>query len=335
MSIITRDQVWMERALQVAASGLGTVQPNPMVGAVIIYQNRIIGEGWHQQYGEAHAEVNAINSVKDKNLLPLSTLYVNLEPCSHFGKTPPCADLIIKSQIPKVVISTLDPNKKVAGKGIAKLEKAKIFVKQNILAEEAIQLNKRFFTFHIKKRPYIILKWAETLNGLMDIERKREDSPENYWITNPELRILTHKMRNEEQAIAIGYNTFINDHPQLTNRLYGSHQLQRFIFSNNEETEEVENFTFLPSNPEKALQILFEKNIQSIIIEGGKKTLEQFLAANLWDEAIVLTGDQVWENGIHAPKINLNFDRQVNILTNKLTHYNNFSTSFFKDYLSS
>lgn len=297
------DSVWMDRALQIAALGLGRVQPNPMVGAVIVHENKIIGEGWHMKYGEAHAEVHAIRSVKEKALLKNSTLYVNLEPCSHYGKTPPCAELICKHEIQRVVISNVDPNDKVKGKGIQQLKDNGIQVTTQILSHEGIKLNKRFFTFHLLKRPYIILKWAETKNGFMDITR--DQSPVNYWITNPELTIFSHKLRNEEQAILIGYNTYLNDNPRLTNRLFGTHQPFPFVCSHDVFKTPPTRFTVIPSQIPELLNELYVRNIQSVVIEGGKKTLMQFIESGLWDETIIFQGDQFWESGLESPKIPL------------------------------
>lgn len=326
------DEFFMRRCLQLAASGLGCVQPNPMVGAVIVHQNKIIGEGWHQKYGQPHAEVNAIRSVKEQQLLPESTLYVNLEPCSHFGKTPPCADLIIENKIPKVVIACADPNKKVSGKGIQKLLEAKVEVVQNVLLSDAIKLNKRFFTYHILKRPYIVLKWAETADGFIDLERNG-GTTETYWITNTTLRVLTHKMRNEEQAILVGYNTYINDKPQLTNRLYGTHQPQRFVsVSNKTDVSINKDFTILPDSPKELLQKLYEMKIQSVVIEGGAKTLERFIEQSLWDEAIVLRGACCWNKGVRAPRLQGEVVGQKDILDNQMVFYRNADNQLYKHY---
>ena len=207
----------MQRCIQLAKSNMGTVAPNPMVGCVIIEKDEIIGEGFTSAYGGPHAEVNAIESVRDKSRLVNATLYVSLEPCSHFGKTPPCADLIIKHNIPNVVIGAKDPHEKVAGNGISKLENAGCNVREGFLEEECIRLNRRFFTYHQKKRPYIILKWAQSGDGLIAPGSElRGSNPEPYWISHPYSQQLVHQWRTQEQAILVGTNTVLEDDPQLT-----------------------------------------------------------------------------------------------------------------------
>lgn len=297
---MTRDEMYMSRCLQLAALGLGKVQPNPMVGAVIVHHDKIIGEGWHRQYGQGHAEVNAFASVTQPELLKESTMYVSLEPCSHFGKTPPCADAIIRHGIPKVVIGTVDSNAKVNGGGIKKLQDAGIEVVTGVLAEQCKELNRRFFTYHEQKRPYVILKWAMTRNGYMDIDRQQQPDGQ-YWITNPELKTIVHQWRSEEDAILIGYNTMVNDKPQLTTRLFPGKDPQRFVCQRNPESSETAYYHALPENPAEALQQLYEQKIQSVIVEGGRKTLQRFIDSQLWDEARILIGNQLWESGVKAP----------------------------------
>ena len=297
---MTCDEVYMSRCLQLAVLGLGKVQPNPMVGAVIVHQDKIIGEGWHRQYGQAHAEINAFASVKQPDLLKESTMYVSLEPCSHFGKTPPCADAIIRYGVPKVVIGTVDSNAKVNGGGIKKLQDAGIEVVTGVLADQCKELNRRFFTFHEQKRPYVILKWAMTRNGYMDIDRQQNPDVQ-YWITNHELKTLVHQWRSEEDAILIGYNTMVNDRPQLTTRLFPGKDPQRFVCQSNSENSEATYYHALPQNSAEALHQLYEMKIQSVIVEGGRKTLQRFIDSGLWDEARILIGDQLWESGVKAP----------------------------------
>lgn len=297
------DERYIRRCIELAQKGLGNVQPNPMVGAVIVYNGQIIGEGYHQKYGEPHAEVNAINNVADKSLLRQSTIYVSLEPCSHYGKTPPCADKLIEVGIPRVVIGSTDPNEKVNGKGIAKLRAAGTDVTVGVLKEECDELNKRFFTYHLRRRPYVILKWAQTADGYMDIDRTANPDGK-YWITNDKVKVLTHRWRSDEQAILIGYKTYLNDRPQLTTRLWPGKSPARYIACRNPESAEpVDGFTLVSEEPEAALQRLYDDKMQSVIIEGGRKTLDRFIASGLWDEARILTGDQTWGAGTKAPEL--------------------------------
>lgn len=319
----------MFRCLELAKNGLGNVAPNPMVGCVIVLNNKILGEGYHQQFGEAHAEVNAINSVKNKELLPLSTLYVNLEPCAHVGKTPPCADLIIKNNIKKVVIGCLDTYSEVAGKGIERLKNAGIEVVVGVLKNESLELNKRFFMFHNKKRPYIILKWAETKDGFIDVDR--ECNKIDNWITSPLSKKLVHKWRSEEAAIMIGTNTALNDNPQLNVREWMGKNPIRIVLDlklrlpeelhlfdktiptlvfNYEKESTEKNLEFIQltySKPliSQCLEVLHKKNILSVIIEGGAMLLESFINENVWDEARVFIGDKIFEKGLKAPNTNL------------------------------
>lgn len=316
------DQLFMQRALELARLGMGRVSPNPMVGCVIVHQGEIIGEGYHEQYGGPHAEVNAVNSVQDQSLFPQSTVYVTLEPCSHFGKTPPCADLLVKHKVGRVVICNEDPNPLVAGKGIEKLRNAGIPVELGLLKEEGTFLNRRFFTSFTKKRPYVILKWAQTADGF--VARKNYDSK---WISNPYSRQLVHRWRSEEDAILVGKNTVKYDNPSLTTRdWYGKNPLRVFIDGRLEldqqlhlfdgavetlcftqkEKESRANLTFIQQQSVTAESILAElqqRKVQSLIVEGGSSTLQQFIDANLWDEACVFTAPTTFEEGITAPKI--------------------------------
>ncbi len=308
-----KDQLYMQRCLELASNALGRTYPNPVVGSVIVYQDKIIGEGFHKRAGEPHAEVIAINSVKDKSLLPNSTLYVNLEPCSHYGKTPPCANLIIKWKIPRVVIGTIDTSAKVSGKGIEKLKAAGIDVKVGVLEKQSRWINRRFFTFHEKKRPYVILKWAQTADGFIDRVRTDNIRKSNI-ITSRWARTLVHKWRSQEQAIAVGTNTVINDNPQLTVRLwYGNNPIRicldtkgripanSRIFDNSAQTICLTQKEF--RNPHTLLNHLYSINIQSIIIEGGTKFMESFLKQNLWDESRIFISKSLFLSGIKAPEI--------------------------------
>ncbi|MDN3677939.1 bifunctional diaminohydroxyphosphoribosylaminopyrimidine deaminase/5-amino-6-(5-phosphoribosylamino)uracil reductase RibD [Flavobacterium paronense] len=325
-------QKYINRCIQLAKNGLGTSYPNPLVGSVIVYNNEIIGEGWHRKSGEPHAEVNAINSVKDKSVLEKATIYVSLEPCSHFGKTPPCCDLIIKHKIPNVVVGTIDPNSKVAGAGIQRLIEngAKVIV--GILEKECNELNKRFFTFHQKKRPYIILKWAESQDGF--IAPLTKDKKEPVWISNEFSRQLVHKWRSEEQAILVGTNTVLDDNPKLdvrdsfgenpirivldkNGRISKNHyvkdeQIKTIIITEQENLTSsenciYENAIFDIQLTKKIADILYKYGIQSILIEGGRQTLQTFIDDNLWDEARVFVGNVHLKNGIKSPILNENF----------------------------
>lgn len=329
-------EIYIKRCLQIAENGLGVTRPNPMVGSVIVYNNKIIGEGFTSEYGENHAEVNAIKSVKNKGLLKQATLYVTLEPCSHFGKTPPCSNLIIKHQIPKVVIGCIDDNEKVAGKGITKLKNAGIHVIVGVLEDDCKNHHKRFFTFYNKKRPYIILKWAESLDGFIAPKTKNEQKP--VWITNIFSRQVVHKWRAEEQAILVGTNTMLQDNPSLTVRNWTGKNPTRVVidkdsklsnnynvFDNNAETIVINKTDYDFSKPlaKQICNTLFEKNITSIIIEGGSKTLQTFIDENLWDEARIFIGQNLFKDGIKAPMFTGKLISEEKILTDTLKIYKN------------
>ena len=321
------DIVYIHRCLQLARYGEGFVSPNPMVGAVIVHNNTIIGEGYHQGYGLPHAEPNAINSVKDKSLLQQSTLYVSLEPCSHYGKTPPCADLIIQHKIPRVVIGMQDPNPKVAGNGIKKLRDAGIQVVVGVLEDECRELNRRFITFFEKERPYITLKWAQTQDGFIDKERLSA-SESGLKISNELTRILVHKLRAENQAILVGTNTALLDNPSLNVRYWQGKspvrlvvdragkippdynifngQTKTIIFaekSNKFYNENIEHCVVDLEDDliEKIIRISYEKGINSILVEGGANLLQQFIDKKLWDEAQVEIAPFEIEKGVKAP----------------------------------
>jgi diaminohydroxyphosphoribosylaminopyrimidine deaminase/5-amino-6-(5-phosphoribosylamino)uracil reductase len=290
------------------------VSPNPLVGTVIVHNGRVIGEGWHKRYGEAHAETMVIDSVKDKSLLSTSTLYVNLEPCCHWGHTPPCAEMIVKYNIPKVVIANRDSNPKVCGGGIKILEDNGIEVICGVLENEGRYLNRRFFIFQEQKRPYIILKWAETADGFMDSGRKQGESP--VWISNDILRIYVHKQRKENDAILVGFNTILNDNPRLNIRYYFGKNPERLtiarIDSINKEMQKNYNFfdnsqptTIYTQQPlNDIIASLYEHKISSLIVEGGKRTLEMFIEQNLWDEAHVIVSEKYFGRGLKAPVLN-------------------------------
>lgn len=334
----------MTRALELAQLGLGEVSPNPMVGCVIVYNDKIIGEGWHKEYGGPHAEVNAINAVKDNDLLKESTAYVSLEPCSHFGKTPPCVDLLIKHRLKRVLIAIKDPNPLVGGKGIKKLKDTGIEVEEGICEQEALEINRRFITSINKKRPFIILKWAQTADGF--IARANYDSK---WISNESSRKLVHKWRSEEDAILVGYQTALNDNPQLNVRMWtGTDPLRLvidrnnrlpqdlFLFDNTQKTivynfikDEVlgmvERVKVRESNAvQDILTDLFKRGIRSVIIEGGTATLNQFIELGLWDEARVFISPKTFDKGIKAPFINKNIFAEEIIKDDRLLIYKNY-----------
>ncbi|MFD1096550.1 bifunctional diaminohydroxyphosphoribosylaminopyrimidine deaminase/5-amino-6-(5-phosphoribosylamino)uracil reductase RibD [Salegentibacter chungangensis] len=339
---------YIKRCIQLARNGLGTTYPNPMVGSVIVHKNKIIGEGWHYKAGEAHAEVNAINSVEDASLLKDATIYVSLEPCSHYGKTPPCSDLIIARGIKKVVIGTVDPFAEVAGRGIKKLMDAGCKIAVGILEEECRELNKRFFTFHQKKRPYIILKWAETEDAF--IAPEKQDKREPVWITNPYSKQLVHKWRAEEQAILVGTNTAVADNPKLNTRLWEGPNPVRIVIDrnhrilkdsavfdgsiktiviceepglNNSENLKFERIDFSKNVPEQICEILYKYELQSVIIEGGSQSIQGFIDAGLWDEARVFTGNIQFKTGVKAPRLKGNLIKEQTIEDDKLKIYTN------------
>ena len=340
---------YIARCIELAKNGFGTTYPNPMVGSVIVYNGQIIGEGWHKKAGESHAEVNAISSVKDRSLLDKATIYVSLEPCSHFGKTPPCCDLIIENKIPNVVIGTVDSNIKVAGNGIKRLREAGANVIVGILEDECYELNQRFFTFHEKKRPFIILKWAKTQDGYIAPLEKKEQKP--VWITNSYSRQLVHKWRTEEQAILVGTQTVIDDNPQLNARDWDGNnpirividqnnripktsyifdnQAKTILFSKNKTLISSENcifevIDFQQNIAQQIIDKLYEHQIQSVIIEGGAQTLQTFIDANLWDEARIFTGNIEFGNGIKAPILNQIPYKKEEIATDELLIIRNY-----------
>lgn len=343
------EEKYMQRCLELASKSRARVKPNPMVGCVIVHQNSIIGEGYHIEYGKAHAEVNAINSVKDQELLKDSTLYVNLEPCAHHGKTPPCSDFIIAKQIKKVVIGCQDIYAEVAGKGIEKMRKAGIEVEVGILEQESRDLNKEFFVFHSAKRPYILLKWAQTLDGYMDVIRHADDPIGVNWITHPNLRLPVHKWRSEESAILVGSGTANNDNPKLDVREWSGRNPLRILFAKSSEInpkinllddsittlvftnrhfDDMPNTSFyhldFDNKPiEQMLAILYQKDVQSIMVEGGQKMLQSFIDFNLWDEARVLIGDKTFGNGLNAPKLHQKHKNNCRYSKDTIIHYSN------------
>ncbi len=334
MPSLSREEIFMARAIDIAKRGEGMVSPNPLVGAVIVHNNKVISEGWHEKYGEAHAEVNAIKKVDDE-ILKKSEIYVSLEPCSHFGKTPPCADLIISKMIPKVFISVEDPNPLVSGQGIQKMEKAGIKVETGILEKEGRWLNRRFLSRIEKKRPYIILKWAQTKDGFVAGE-----NGEPIKISNAISQTYSHQLRAEEDAILVGANTVFKDNPSLTTRNYhgknplrividlkNTISLDKKIFNdqsdtiiyNYEKNEQIGLNSWVKLNYSKdilvqVLEDLSRREINSIIVEGGPKTLNKFLNQKIYDEIHVIEGGFSIKKGIIAPEIDLKSARSQKIL---------------------
>lgn len=343
------DESYMLRCLELARNGMSSVAPNPMVGSLLVHEGRIIGEGYHKAYGRAHAEVNAIASVRNPELIPLSTLYVNLEPCAHHGKTPPCVDLILTHRIKQVVIGCQDPFPKVAGQGIEKLRQHGCEVITGVLENASRQLNKRFMTFHEKRRPFIILKWAQTADGYIDVIRGTNAPAQPTWITNERLRMLVHKWRSEEMAIMAGTNTVLMDNPRLNVRHWHGRQPVRVIidrhnklpntlhvFDNSQKTiiynaqkdEETGSTSWIKiafgdNTLSQIMSNLYEKNIQSVFVEGGRILLQSFIDHNLWDEARVFIGKKTFGHGIPAPRLSAVSTSQNDFWGDQLLTYHN------------
>lgn len=331
---------FMRRAIELAEWGRGYVSPNPMVGCVIVHDDRIIGEGWHREYGGPHAEVHAVNSVENQALLSDSTVYVTLEPCAHWGKTPPCANLLVEKKVKKVVIAATDSNPLVGGKGIDILKNAGIEVESGVLEKEARWQNRRFFTQIEKQRPYTILKWAQTQDGF--VARENFDSK---WISNSQSRQLVHKWRAEEDAILVGKNTAAYDNPRLDVRDWVGknpirvvldsrlllpnglnlfdHSIPTLVFNTlKSETEENLELIQVPDiTPETVLKELHSRKIQSLIVEGGSQVIHQFIQSGLWDEARIFTAPTQFRRGISAPELNQNPSETLSIGTDRLDIY--------------
>ncbi len=337
---------YMQRALQLAKNGLGSVSPNPMVGCVIVHNNIIIGEGWHQKYGEAHAEVHAINAVDNKELLNKATVYVTLEPCSFHGKTPACSTFLIAHNVKRVVVAALDPNPNVSGNGIKALKKAGVQVDYGVLENESIELNKRFFINQKLNRPFIILKWAQTSDGF--IARKNYDSK---WISNEFSRQLVHQWRAEEDAILVGKNTAFYDNPSLTVRDWSGSSPIRVVFDRNlelnttlnlfngevktlvyncKESKVLKKAEFIKVDKDdfvpQVVSDLYKREIGSLIIEGGSQLLNTFIKLGMWDEAKIFTSNQKFGEGINASIINEEVCFTEEIGHDKLNYYFNSKT---------
>lgn len=337
------DLTWMERALQLAVMAEGLTSPNPMVGAVVVHDGRIIGEGYHLQAGTPHAEVHAIRSVKERHLLTSSTLYVTLEPCSHHGKTPPCTDLIIRTGIPRVVIGTTDTNPMVAGRGIALLRQAGTDVVTGVMEKECRWLNRRFFTWHEKKRPYVILKWARSADGFIDLIRKPGDAVEPNWITGMAERVLVHRWRATEDAILAGGGTVRADNPSLNVRLWSGKNPVRIIVTRSGDLNPgsavfdglsktlictcnrslkipgatIRHLTGSGHFTEEVLALLYAEGVQSLFVEGGAFIIRSFTVSGLWDEARRFTGQMRFTKGVpdpfpdFTPAESLNFEKSI------------------------
>ena len=341
---LTMDEMYMQRCIELARKGMGHVAPNPMVGSVIVHEGRIIGEGYHQKFGEAHAEVNAIRSVSQPELLRESTVYVSLEPCAHHGKTPPCADLLVNCRVKRVVVGCKDPHAKVGGRGIEKLKNAGIEVEVGVLEKECRELNKRFFTFIEKQRPYVLLKWAQSKDGYLDGPRMNDEKGV-IWISSPETKALVHKWRAEESAILVGRKTVQTDNPSLTVRDYSgtnpvrviidsqlqisgelnilSDEAPTIIFnrSRNEIKGHIEWIKIPEVNTRYILEELYKRNFLSVFVEGGSRTLQYFIFDNVWDEARVIVGDVTLGEGKKAPSINRVPTYSYKFSTDTVYHY--------------
>lgn len=328
---------YISRCIELGKLGIGNTYPNPSVGSCIVYNNKIIGEGYTSRPGKNHAEINAINSVKIKSQLKESTLYVTLEPCSHHGKTPPCTNEIIKNKIPRVIIGTLDPHTEVSGKGIKQLEEAGIEVVLGVLENKCKDHHKRFLTFINKKRPYIILKWAETNDGFIAPKTKNELKP--VWISNRHSRQLVHKWRSEEQCLIVGRKTISEDNPKLTTRDWDGRDPIVVIISKDNNLNN--NLNIFNSKAEKIIisnelidfkkpignqitNLLYNRNIISAIVEGGAQTLQTFINENLWDEIRKFKSPLNFKNGTKAPIVNIKPRNKTLIVQDKLlVIYNN------------
>jgi diaminohydroxyphosphoribosylaminopyrimidine deaminase / 5-amino-6-(5-phosphoribosylamino)uracil reductase len=323
------DRKYMRRCIQLALNGKGTCSPNPMVGAVIVRNGKIIGEGWHHKTGMPHAEPNAINAVNNQELLKDSTLYVSLEPCSHYGKTPPCADLIIKKQIPRVFVGCLDVFPLVSGNGVSKLRSAGVDVTVGVEKQACTELNLKFFTFHLLKRPYIHLKWAQTADGFIDRNRKPGSGELPLAISSPLTKMMTHKLRSECDVIMVGTKTALMDNPKLNVRdWFGENPVRAVIdrqlvldknlnvFDKSGKTivftekadAECKNITYIGVDFNQDLlsniiHSLYERNFQSLLVEGGSKLISSFINAGLWDEIHIETSGQKIGEGVPAPNL--------------------------------
>jgi diaminohydroxyphosphoribosylaminopyrimidine deaminase/5-amino-6-(5-phosphoribosylamino)uracil reductase len=349
--ITEKDKIYMRRCFELARKGLGMTRANPLVGAVIVKDDQIIGEGFHHEFGGPHAEVNAIRSVKDPSLLPEATLYCNLEPCSHYGKTPPCSMLIREKRFRRVVISNSDPFPSVNGKGIKQMQEAGVEVEVGCLEEEGRHLNRRFFHYVNYRRPYVILKWAQTADGYMDMEREEGEQEGPRWISNEICRTLVHKWRSEESAIMVGTNTVLSDNPSLNVRRWSGEDPVRVTLDRNSRlpdsanifdgTQETIVFTGVERNYTGKIQLvhadpsyemvdvmeeLFDRQIVSVLVEGGAELHRTFFESGLWDEARVFTARMSFNQGVKAPEVLEKVDKTLYLGDTKLDIYINSET---------
>ena len=303
---MTTDEKYMSRCLQLARHGEFTTAPNPMVGAVIVHEGRIIGEGWHRQYGGPHAEVNAVLSVRpeDEPLLREATIYVSLEPCSHWGKTPPCAELLVGKGFRRVVVGCLDPNEKVAGRGIRRLREAGAEVVVGVLQQECWWLNRKFMTFHTKHRPYITLKWAQSADGFIDRIRQSHADGESVHFSTAWTQTMVHRLRASHEAILVGHRTWELDQPSLTTRLWPGKSPRRMVLRDGKlNVEERAGEGYFEEYPASSIFDGQFSNCQSILVEGGAQTLQSFIDADLWDEAFIERSELVLGSGVRAPEL--------------------------------
>ena len=309
----------MKRCIDLGKKALGKTYPNPNVGALLFYDGKIISEGFTSEHGKNHAEINAIKKINDVEVLKKSTLYVTLEPCSHYGKTPPCCEAIYNKNIKKVVIGINDPNKLVNGKGISFLRKNNIHVKTNVLESECKKLHKRFLTFQNKKRPYVILKWAQSFDGFISPINKKNKRP--FWISNKFSRQLVHKWRSQEHGILIGGQTYLDDSPILNSRLWDNNNPKKIVLSNNTNMKDSKFLKINYKNELSAKQIceeLYKNDIQSVIVEGGTKTLTTFINDGIWDEARIIQGSKTIAEGIKSPKIQGKIDSEFELSNDRI-----------------
>ncbi|MBI1306010.1 MAG: bifunctional diaminohydroxyphosphoribosylaminopyrimidine deaminase/5-amino-6-(5-phosphoribosylamino)uracil reductase RibD [Bacteroidetes bacterium] len=316
-SSVAEHEKFMRRSLELAVHGRGKTLSNPMVGCVIVWNNTIIGEGFHSRFGAPHAEVEAIRSVQNPKLLKESRLYVTLEPCSHFGKTPPCANLIIEKEIPEAIIAMRDPNPVVTGNGIQKLQEAGVRVTVGILEPEARNLNKSFIHFHETGKPYVVLKWARTLDGIMG---RAKDDHGSRQISSEVSALFVHKLRSELMGIVVGSKTLQLDNPQLTNRLWpGSDPVKFYLGKSKSDRDDVIRMTSIS----ELFAYCQNKNITGLLIEGGSETLQSFLQSGEWNEAFEIEAPVRWENGIKAPEMKRNNSEIFQLGNDLIRHYYN------------